>query len=73
MSTDELAGIVPLVSVFSALFSHVLALMHDVEFFEDQPSTPAGVSWHTLNFLASLCLTDAAVAVCVLGMYAVSG
>jgi len=44
MSTDELAGIVPLVSVFSALFSHVLTLMHDVEFFEDQPSTPSGLS-----------------------------
>ena len=39
MSTDELAGIVPLVSVFCALFSHVLTLMHDVEFFEDQPTS----------------------------------
>jgi len=39
MSTDELAGIVPLVSVFCALFSHVLTLMHDVEFFEDHPTS----------------------------------
>jgi len=39
MSSDELAGIVPLVSVFSALFSHVLTLMHDVEFFDDQPTS----------------------------------
>jgi len=36
MSADELSMIVPLVSVFSALFSHVLTLMHDVEFFKDQ-------------------------------------
>jgi len=44
MSSDELAGIVPLVSVFSALFSHVLTLMHDVEFFEDQSPSQSRVS-----------------------------
>jgi len=49
MSTDELAGIVPLVSVFCALFSHVLTLMHDVEFFEDHPT---GTSIHP-----SVCLS----------------
>jgi len=43
MSTDELSGIVPLISVFSALFSHVLTLMHDVEFFQDELVSASGI------------------------------
>jgi len=49
MSSDELAGIVPLVSVFSALFSHVLTLMHDVEFFDDQPTSQSTLPRSSLS------------------------
>ena len=38
MSSVELSSVVPLLSVFSALFSHVLTLMHDVEFFDPRPT-----------------------------------
>ena len=50
MSSEEFSGIVPLVSVFSALFSHVLTLMHDVEFFDDRPP---GQSCYVLFEVAS--------------------
>jgi len=45
MSSDEFSGIVPLISVFSALFSHVLTLMHDVEFFDDRPPGQSCYTW----------------------------
>jgi len=70
MSSEELAGIVPLVSVFCALFSHVLTLMHDVEFFEDQPASTSVIM--TVSLLLAMLVGEvmrSVVSVCILSVY----